>query len=59
MKGLKRHLKLLFLFAKYSLMSQLEYRINFFSSVLVEMGYLLVKLTYVAVVYQAGVVITA
>lgn len=57
MKGLKRHLKLLFLFAKYSLMSQLEYRINFFSSVLVEMGYLLVKLTYVAVVYQAGVVI--
>lgn len=55
MKTVKRYLKLLFLFAKFSLMSQLEYRINFISGLAVETGYLTVKLLYVAVVYQTGV----
>lgn len=51
----KRYLRLLGVFAKFSLMSQLEYRANFAASVLVEMGWMLVKLSYVAVVYRAGV----
>lgn len=55
MKRIKYYLKLLSVFARFSLMAQLEYRINFISSLLVEMGYLCVKLTYVAVVYGAGV----
>lgn len=54
MKTLKRYLKLIFLFAKFSLMSQLEYRINFVAGIAVETGYLVAKLLYVVVVYQAG-----
>lgn len=50
-----RYLRLFRVFAKFSLMSQLEYRTNFASSILVEMGWMLVKLSYVAVVYRAGV----
>ena len=38
-----------------SLMAQLEYRINFAAGVLVETGWLLIKLLYVAVVYRAGI----
>lgn len=57
MKRIRYYLRLLLVFAKFSLMSQLEYRINFLSSLLVELGYLCVKLTYVAVVYSAGVTI--
>ena len=36
-------------------MAQLEYRINFAAGVLVETGWLLIKLLYVAVVYRAGI----
>lgn len=45
---------LLLVFAKFSLMSELEYRINFAAGVLVETGWMLIKLLYVAVVYRAG-----
>ena len=50
-----RYGKLLFVFLKMSLMAQLEYRINFAAGVLVETGWLLIKLLYVAVVYRAGI----
>ena len=50
-----RYGKLLFVFLKMSLMTQLEYRINFAAGVLVETGWLLIKLLYVAVVYRAGI----
>ena len=39
-----RYGKLLFVFLKMSLMAQLEYRINFAAGVLVETGWLLIKL---------------
>lgn len=42
-------------FAKFSLMSQMEYRINFAAGVAVETGWLLIKLLYVAIVYRAGI----
>lgn len=51
----KRYFKLLYVFAKFSLMSQLEYRANFAAGVAVETGWMLIKLLYVAVVYRAGV----
>lgn len=51
----RRYVRLLGVFAKFSLMSQMEYRVNFAASAFVEMGWMLVKLSYVAVVYRAGV----
>lgn len=55
MKKIGCYIKLLGLFAKYSLMSVMEYRINFASGVLVEMGWMMVKLLYVVIVYRAGI----
>ncbi len=52
---MRRYLKLMGLFAKYSLMSVMEYRINFAAGVLVEMGWMIIKLLYVAIVYRAGI----
>lgn len=54
-KTFRRYARLLCVFAKYSLMSQLEYRLNFIAGVAVETGWMLIKLLYVAVVYRAGV----
>lgn len=51
---LKRYIGLLCLFAKYSFMEQLEYRINFVSGIAVECGYMLAKLMYVVLIYQVG-----
>lgn len=49
-----RYLKLMGIFAKYSLMSALEYRINFITGMSVEMGWMIIKLLYVAIIYKAG-----
>jgi ABC-2 type transport system permease protein len=40
---------------KNSLIAQLEYRVNFVTGLMMELGYLVVKLLYVIVVYNAGV----
>lgn len=48
------YLRLVFLFVRMSFSSQLEYRINFISGVLVESGYMCIKLTYLVVVIRAG-----
>ena len=49
-----RYMKLMGVFAKYSLMSALEYSINFITGVTVEMGWMVIKLLYVAIIYKAG-----
>ena len=54
MKKLGHYLKLMGVFAKYSLMSALEYRINFVTGMMVEMGWMVIKLLYVAIIYKAG-----
>ena len=54
MKKIGYDLKLMGVFAKYSLMSALEYRINFITGVTVEMGWMVIKLLYVAIIYKAG-----
>lgn len=51
----RKHAYIWFVFMKNSLIAQLEYRVNFVTGLLMELGYLLVKLLYVIVVYNAGV----
>lgn len=55
MEKIGSYLKLMGVFAKYSLMSALEYRINFITGVTVEMGWMIIKLLYVAIIYKAGI----
>lgn len=51
---LKKHAFIWYVFMKNSLIAQMEYRVNFFTGLAMEMGYLLAKLLYVIVVYRAG-----
>lgn len=53
-KEIKKHLFIYCLFVKNSLMSQLEYRFNFFTGIAMELGYLLVKILYPVIIYRAG-----
>src|SRR5512133_1941950 len=50
-----KHLRIYRLFLKNSLIAQMEYRFNFIGNMTMETGYLLVKLSYVVVVYRSGV----
>lgn len=52
---LRKHTFIYWLFLKNSLIAQMEYRFNFIGNVCMEAGYLLVKLSYVVVVYRSGV----
>ena len=54
-RELKKHFLIYRLFIKNSLMAQMEYRFNFIGNMAMETGYLLVKLSYVVVVYRSGV----
>ena len=47
--------RLLFAFMRISLLSQLEYRLNFISGMCVESAYMCIKLTYLVVVLRTGV----
>lgn len=49
------YIKLSWLFAKYSLMEQMEYRVNFLAGIAVECGYMLIKIMYAALILHAGV----
>lgn len=53
--GLRWYAKMLVVFARMSLQSQLEYRLNFLAFTSVELGYMLIKLLYLVVVVNAGV----
>ncbi len=53
-REIKKHAFIWFVFMKNSLIGQLEYRVNFFTGLSMEVGYLIVKLMYVIVVYRAG-----
>ena len=52
---LRHYLKLMVVFARISLLNQLEYRLNFIAGTCVEIGYMLIKLVYLAVVLKTGV----
>jgi ABC-2 type transport system permease protein len=57
LREIRKHLQIYGLFLKNSLMAQMEYRFNFIGNLSMETGYLLVKLSYVVVVYRSGVTI--
>jgi ABC-2 type transport system permease protein len=57
LREIKKHLFIYLIFVKNSLISQMEYRFNFIGNFCMESGYLLVKLSYVVVVYRSGVTI--
>jgi ABC-2 type transport system permease protein len=54
-REIRKHLMIYRLFLKNSLMAQMEYRFNFIGNLAMETGYLLVKLSYVVVIYRSGV----
>jgi len=54
MKSLFHHLSIWTRLIRMNLMGQLEYRANFITGLLVEGGYLVVKLLYILVAFQAG-----
>lgn len=56
-KMIKRYLLLILTFAKNSLAGQLEYRLNFFAGIFVELGFMISKLTYVILIYSTNVTI--
>ncbi|WP_379128715.1 ABC transporter permease [Paenibacillus sp. sgz500958] len=55
LKSLKKYGFIYTLFIKNSLMSQMEYRVNFLMGLLVETSYLFAKFLYVIIVYEAGI----
>ena len=55
LREIRKHVFIYILFLKNSLMAQMEYRFNFIGNLSMESGYLLVKLSYVLVVYRSGV----
>ena len=55
LRELKKHLTIYIMFLRFSVMAQMEYRANFIGNLSMEVGYLLVKLSYVVVVYRSGV----
>ena len=55
MREIKKHLALWGILMKNSLMGQLEYRMNFFTGIAMELGYFLAKIVYMLVVYKTGV----
>lgn len=54
MKEIIKHLRVWFMLIRINFMSQMEYRANFVTGMLMEAGYLLAKVMYVVVVYSAG-----
>lgn len=54
MREILRHLKIWLMLVRLNFMSQMEYRANFVSGILMETGYLAAKLMYVLVAYEAG-----
>ncbi len=56
-REIRKHFLIYLVFVKNSLIAQMEYRFNFIGNLAMESGYLLVKLSYVVVVYQSGATI--
>lgn len=55
MREIKKHLLLWWFCMKNSLMSQLEYRTNFYTGIAMELGYFLAKIVYLIVIYKTNV----
>jgi len=55
MRRVRYYIRLLFAFMRISLLSQMEYRLNFVTGFCIEAAYMVIKLTYLFVVMRAGV----
>src|SRR5271169_4866624 len=49
-----KHLRIYGMLVRMNVMSQMEYRANFITGMLMELGYLVVKILYVLVAFRAG-----
>jgi len=54
MREIIRHIKIWLMLVRINFMSQMEYRANFVTGILMEAGYLFAKVMYVIVAYRAG-----
>jgi ABC-2 type transport system permease protein len=53
-RELAKHFRIYLLLVRMNVMSQMEYRANFVTGILMELGYLAVKILYAAVAFGAG-----
>jgi ABC-2 type transport system permease protein len=53
-KEIAKHIRIYLMLVRMNLMSQMEYRANFVTGMLMELGYLVVKIMYVVVAFSAG-----
>ncbi len=54
LKIIKKHIIVYWFFLKNNILAQMEYRVNFFTGIAMELGYLCVKLLYVFVIFRSG-----
>lgn len=54
-KNIRKYVKLFFVFARNSLIAQMQYRFNFFTSFFLDCIYLVSRIIYVVIIYQTGV----
>jgi ABC-2 type transport system permease protein len=54
LKEILKHLFIYGLFIKNNIMSQMEYRANFFTGIAMEIGFLFVKILYPIIIYMSG-----
>jgi len=54
LKEIAKHLRIWLMLVRMNVMSQMEYRTNFVTGVLMELGYLVTKILYIIVTYRAG-----
>lgn len=52
---IKKYIMLYIMFIKISIMSQMEYRINFLISMCIQLAFMCVKLSYIVVLYKVGI----
>jgi ABC-2 type transport system permease protein len=54
LREIGKHLRIYAMLVRMNVMSQMEYRANFVTGLLMELGYLVTKILYVVVAYRAG-----
>jgi ABC-2 type transport system permease protein len=55
LKEIRKHVRMFFIFAKNSLVGYMEYKANFYSSLIMEIVFLMSKLIYILFVFQLGI----
>jgi ABC-2 type transport system permease protein len=54
LREIAKHIRVYLMLVRLNVMSQMEYRANFVTGILMELGYLVVKLLYVVVAFDVG-----